>query len=156
MTDTKNRPDDSEEQEHETDAASSKAKRGREDKKTDEDGGEGDDGGDDDKRESFRDWLKRPRSKIIVAVVLLAVVGAIGLTGGMSQLFMTGSLGLARISVIAPFDYSQLVWAVLLGWAIWNTAPNAQTWLGAGVIAACGVYSAYRERKLRRDASVAG
>ena len=80
---------------------------------------------------------------------------AIGLTGGMSQLFMTGSLGLARISVIAPFDYSQLVWAVLLGWAIWNTAPNAQTWLGAGVIAACGLYSAYRERKLRRDADAA-
>lgn len=80
---------------------------------------------------------------------------AIGLTGGMAQLFMTASLGLARISVIAPFDYSQLVWAVLLGWAIWNTAPNAQTWLGAGVIAACGLYSAYRERKLKREMEIA-
>jgi len=79
----------------------------------------------------------------------------IGLTGGVAQLFMTGSLRLAPVSVIAPFDYSQLIWAVLLGWAIWNTAPTPQTWLGATIIAACGLYSAYRERKLQQLAAVA-
>ena len=81
-------------------------------------------------------------------IVLLGV----GLAGGLAQLFMTSSLGLARISVIAPFDYSQLVWAVLFGWAVWNTVPTAQTWIGAGIIAACGLYSAYRERQLQRIA----
>lgn len=80
------------------------------------------------------------------------VLIGIGLAGGMAQLFMTSSLGLARISVIAPFDYAQLVGAVLFGWVIWNSVPTAQTWVGAGVIAGCGLYSAYRERQLQRIA----
>lgn len=75
---------------------------------------------------------------------------AIGLAGGAAQLFMTRSLGLAPVPVIAPFDYSQLVWAVLLGWLLWSSVPTAQTWVGATIIAGCGVYSAYRERTLQR------
>lgn len=81
-----------------------------------------------------------------------AILIALGLTGGAAQLFMTGSLSFARISVVAPFDYVQLVWAVLLGWVIWNSVPTAQTWFGAAVIAGCGVYSAYRERGLQQAA----
>lgn len=77
------------------------------------------------------------------------ILVALGLMGGAAQLFMTGSLSFAKISVVAPFDYVQLVWAVLLGWAFWNTVPTPQTWLGAAVIAGCGAYSAYRERKLQ-------
>lgn len=80
----------------------------------------------------------------------------IGLTGGVAQLFMTGSLRLAPVSVIAPFDYSQLIWAVFLGWVIWNSVPTLQTWIGATIIAACGLYSAYRERKLQQLASADG
>ena len=80
----------------------------------------------------------------------------LGLAGGASQLFMTRSLGLARISIIAPFDYSQLVWAVLFGWLLWNSTPTAQTWIGAAVIASCGIYSAYRERQLQMQAERSG
>lgn len=79
-----------------------------------------------------------------------AILAAIGLFGGAAQLFMTGSLSFARISVVAPFDYVQLVWAVLFGWLVWNMVPTLQTWLGAAIIAGCGVYSAYREHKLQQ------
>lgn len=81
------------------------------------------------------------------------ILVALGVAGGMAQLLMTGSLSFARIAVIAPFDYVQLVWAVLFGWAVWNSVPTAQTWLGAAIIASCGVYSAYRERKLQQAAN---
>lgn len=84
----------------------------------------------------------------------LLLIG-IGLAGGASQLLMTGSLTLARISVVAPFDYSQLVWAVLFGWMIWDTPPGGRTWAGAAIITACGLYSAYRERVLQRAAAAA-
>lgn len=80
------------------------------------------------------------------------ILVALGLTGGIAQLFMTGSLSFARISVIAPFDYIQLVWAVLFGWIVWSSVPTVQTWLGAAIIAGCGVYSAYRKRKLQHAA----
>jgi len=79
----------------------------------------------------------------------------IGLAGGAAQIFMTASLARARVSIVAPFDYSQLVWAVLLGWLIWGTVPTARTWTGAAIIAACGIYSAYRERILQRLADLA-
>lgn len=74
----------------------------------------------------------------------------IGLAGGIAQLLMTRSLGLARVSIIAPFDYSQLVWAVLFGWMIWGAVPTPQTWAGAAIIAGCGLYSVHRERRLQR------
>ena len=81
-----------------------------------------------------------------------AILATIGLFGGVAQLMLTASLRFAPVSVIAPFDYSQLLWAVLLGWLIWDTRPPASTWLGAAVIIASGLYTLYRERKLGREA----
>jgi drug/metabolite transporter (DMT)-like permease len=53
--------------------------------------------------------------------------------------------------VIVPFDYAQLLWAVLLGWLMWETHPPATTWAGATVIVASGLYTIYREHRLGRD-----
>jgi drug/metabolite transporter (DMT)-like permease len=70
---------------------------------------------------------------------------ALGLAAGFGQLMLTASLRFAPVSVIAPFDYVQLLWAVLLGWLIWQKEPPASTWLGASVIIASGLYTLYRE-----------
>jgi drug/metabolite transporter (DMT)-like permease len=52
---------------------------------------------------------------------------------------------------VVPFDYAQLIWAVLLGWLLWNTQPVNSTWLGAAVIIVSGLYTVHREHKLGRD-----
>lgn len=91
-----------------------------------------------------------PRDALVHEPRTWLLLAGIGMSGGVAQLFMTASLGLARVSVVAPFDYAQLVWAVLLGWLVWNTSPGAQTWIGAAIIAGCGIYSAFRERGLQR------
>ena len=80
-----------------------------------------------------------------------AVLLGLGLAGGLGQLLMTASLRYASVGVIAPFDYIQLLWAVLLGWLIWDTHPPASTWAGAAVIIASGLYTIYREHRLGRD-----
>jgi len=80
--------------------------------------------------------------------LLLAGVGA---AGGVGQLLMTASLKLAPVPVVVPFDYVQLIWAVLLGWLIWDTHPLPSTWAGAAVIVASGLYTIYREHRLGRD-----
>ena len=80
-----------------------------------------------------------------------AILAALGLFGGLGQLFLTSALRFAPVSVVVPFDYSQLLWAVLLGWAIWDTHPAATTWAGAAVIIASGLYTLYREHKLGRE-----
>ena len=80
-----------------------------------------------------------------------AVLVALGTFGGMGQLFLTASLRFAPVPVIAPFDYTQLIWAVLLGWLIWQTPVPVSTWAGAAVIVASGLYTVYREHRLGRD-----
>jgi drug/metabolite transporter (DMT)-like permease len=80
-----------------------------------------------------------------------AILAALGLFGGMGQLFLTSALRFAPVSVVVPFDYTQLLWAVLLGWAVWDTHPPATTWAGAAVIVASGLYTLYREHKLGRE-----
>jgi len=76
---------------------------------------------------------------------------ALGTFGGFGQIFLTASLRFAPVSVVMPFDYTQLLWAVLLGWLLFADRPPATTWLGAGVIIASGLYTLYREHKLGRE-----
>jgi drug/metabolite transporter (DMT)-like permease len=76
---------------------------------------------------------------------------AVGLAGGTGQLFMTSSLKVAPVSVVVPFDYTQLIWAVLLGWIFWDTHPLPSTWAGGSVIILSGLYTIYREKRLGRD-----
>jgi drug/metabolite transporter (DMT)-like permease len=52
----------------------------------------------------------------------------------------------AKASAIAPFSYVQLLWASGLGYLVFGSLPDAWTALGAGIIAASGLYTAYRER----------
>lgn len=80
-----------------------------------------------------------------------AILVALGFFGGTAQLLLTAALRYAPVPVIVPFDYAQLIWAVLLGWLIWETQPPASTWVGAAVIIASGLYTLYREHKLGRD-----
>ena len=62
---------------------------------------------------------------------------------------LAGTLGLALISqafrmapaaVVAPYDYTALIWASLLGWLIWGVVPEIWTYVGAAVIIAAGIY----------------
>ena len=55
----------------------------------------------------------------------------------------------AEVSVLAPFEYSMLIWAVAIGYFIWADIPTLQMWIGAALIIAAGIYVAHRE-SLRR------
>jgi drug/metabolite transporter (DMT)-like permease len=76
---------------------------------------------------------------------------ALGIFGGFGQLLMTASLRFAEVPVIVPFDYVQLLWAVLLGWMLFADRPASSTWAGAAIIVASGLYTLYREHRLGRD-----
>jgi drug/metabolite transporter (DMT)-like permease len=52
----------------------------------------------------------------------------------------------ATASMVAPFSYVQLIWAGALGFVVFGSVPDEFTILGAGIIAASGLYTAYRER----------
>jgi drug/metabolite transporter (DMT)-like permease len=71
-----------------------------------------------------------------------------GLAGGLGQLLMTSSLR-APVSVVSPFDYLQIVAATAYGWLLFSDVPSTHTIAGASLIAASGLYTAWREHRLR-------
>lgn len=82
-------------------------------------------------------------------VTWLLMIG-VGALGGVAQLAMTSALGLGPVSVVAPMDYSSLIWAAVYGWVIFAVLPDAATWIGAPVIVASGLYIVWREHIRRR------
>lgn len=64
---------------------------------------------------------------------------AVGVIGGLGQLSYFEALRRAPISVIAPLEYTALIWAFALGYAIWKDVPGPNVWAGAVLIAAAGL-----------------
>jgi len=54
------------------------------------------------------------------------------------------------ISVIAPFRYTALLWAILLGWLAFGTLPDEWTLIGSAIVVASGLFALWREQALRR------
>ncbi len=55
------------------------------------------------------------------------------------------------VSAVAPFRYSIIVWAILLGIAIWGEFPDAMSLAGTAIIIGAGIYTFSRERRLARS-----
>ena len=58
---------------------------------------------------------------------------------------LTTAFSIAEVSAIAPFEYTSLVWATLVGYLFWFDIPSLRVWLGASVIIASGLYVIHRE-----------
>jgi drug/metabolite transporter (DMT)-like permease len=71
-----------------------------------------------------------------------------GLLGGVGQIFLTSSYRLADASVIAPFDYSSMILALIIGYFVFGEMPTLVMLLGAGLIVIAGILIIWRERKL--------
>ena len=80
----------------------------------------------------------------------LALLILAGLIGGVGQMFLTEALRVAPVGVVAPFDYTQLIWASLIGYFVWGELPHPATLIGAGIVAASGIYILYRELRILR------
>ncbi|MFP6744268.1 MAG: DMT family transporter [Alphaproteobacteria bacterium] len=75
------------------------------------------------------------------------VAGA-GLITGIAQLCQTQSLKLAPIAIVAPFLFTQLIWATLYGYVLWGDLPSTSILVGGAVVIASGLYVLYRETRL--------
>ena len=74
---------------------------------------------------------------------------ALGGLGAVTMLLLTRAFHLAPAAVVAPFDYTALIWALAYGWLIWGEVPGPTTWAGAAVIAGAGLYVTHRESRRR-------
>jgi drug/metabolite transporter (DMT)-like permease len=73
---------------------------------------------------------------------MMAAVGVIGVTG---YFCVNRGLQLAPASVVVPFHYLSIVWAVMLGYFVFADIPSAPTLVGAGLVIAAGAFILHRE-----------
>jgi drug/metabolite transporter (DMT)-like permease len=81
-------------------------------------------------------------------------VGMLAIAGfgnGIAQMWWTRSLSLAPPSAVVPFNYLSLVWAMILGFAVWGDVPTPDLIFGAVIVVSSGLYILWRET-LRRAA----
>ena len=86
-------------------------------------------------------WLMPNGSELLALIV-------IGICGGVAHILLTESYRLAPASLIAPFDYTSMLWALVLGLLVFAEVPSVLVFVGAGVIAAAGLFVIWRERRL--------
>ena len=86
------------------------------------------------------------------ALGLLAFAAVLLLIG---YQFVIMALRTGDISAVAPFRYSALLWAMLLGYLVFGDVPDAMMATGASIIVLSGLYAFYRERKRDRPVAAA-
>lgn len=78
---------------------------------------------------------------------LWLLVGA-GLLGGVAQILLTSSYRFAPASVVAPFDYAAMLFAIVIGYVWFDEVPTGMMLAGSSVIILAGVLIIWRERQL--------
>lgn len=73
---------------------------------------------------------------------------AAGFIGGLGQIFLTSAYRFAGASVVAPFDYASMIFALLIGYFVFAEVPTAQMLTGAAIVIAAGVLIILRESHL--------
>jgi len=78
---------------------------------------------------------------------LMIVGSSVFILGG--YYFSVRVMRVGDVSFIAPFRYTGLVWALILGWFVFGDWPTNLTLLGAGIVVATGLFTLYRERAVK-------
>lgn len=70
----------------------------------------------------------------------------VGLSGAIGQHFITYAFRQASPAVVAPIEYTALLWGMTFDWLLWLTLPGSRMLMGAAIIVGSGLYIIYRER----------
>jgi drug/metabolite transporter (DMT)-like permease len=78
----------------------------------------------------------------------LGLLVLMGILGGIGQILLTQSYRYADASLVAPFEYTTMVWALLIGWFAFGQAPHSSVVTGGLIVAAAGLFVLWREHQL--------
>ncbi len=90
--------------------------------------------------------LSTPWVPITNDVAVLIAGASIFVLGG--YFFSVQVMRVGDVSFVAPFRYTGLIWALVLGWFVFGDWPGWMTLLGAFIVVATGIFTLYRERKV--------
>jgi drug/metabolite transporter (DMT)-like permease len=93
---------------------------------------------------SIADWVPLARQHWLW-------LAALGVFGALGQHLLTEAFRSAPPSVVAPFEYSALLWGILIDWVAWRVLPASRVYVGGGIVIASGLYLVWLEHS-QRDA----
>lgn len=91
---------------------------------------------------AFEDW-HMPSRLDLFNLALASICSMVG------QVCLIYSVRAGEISAVAPFRYTGMLWAILLGFAIWGELPDKLTFAGIAILVGAGLYTIYREQVVR-------
>ena len=74
------------------------------------------------------------------SVVDVAMLGSLGILGGLGHYCLARAMTYAPANFLSPFQYWQMVGSVLVGYLMFGEIPDSYTWIGAAIIIAAGIY----------------
>jgi drug/metabolite transporter (DMT)-like permease len=78
----------------------------------------------------------------------LALLVLTGILGGVGQILLTQSYRYADTSLLAPFEYTTMIWALLTGWFIFGELPQTAVLSGGLIVSLAGLFVIWREHRL--------
>lgn len=97
---------------------------------------------------SFMALFTLPWGWVVPTWTIAAMLVMAGFLGGIGQILLTSSYRFADASLVAPFDYTSMILALLIGYFIFDEVPTGTMLIGAGIVIIAGVLIIWRERKL--------
>jgi drug/metabolite transporter (DMT)-like permease len=74
-------------------------------------------------------------------------LAAIGISGALGQFWVTDAFRRAPPAVVAPFEYTSILWAFAIDWVFWAAAPSVGLLIGGGIVVASGIFVIWDERR---------
>ena len=74
-------------------------------------------------------------------------LAGIGVSGALGQFWVTDAFRRAPPAVVAPFEYSAILWAFAIDWIFWSAAPSPALLIGGGIVVVSGIFVIWDERR---------
>jgi drug/metabolite transporter (DMT)-like permease len=71
-----------------------------------------------------------------------------GICGGVAQVLLTQSYRFGDASTIAPFDYTSMIWVLIVSLVVFGSWPSATILIGTAIVIAAGLFVIWREHRL--------
>lgn len=92
--------------------------------------------------------LTAPFGWVVPTGSTIALLVTAGLIGGVAQILVTSAYRFGSVSMLAPYDYTSMLFAIVLGYVLFDELPTAVMLAGSGLVIIAGVLVIWRERQL--------
>ncbi|WP_374632675.1 DMT family transporter [Ferrovibrio sp.] len=97
--------------------------------------------------------LTLPWGWAAIDATTLALLGLIGVVATLAHICINHALKLAPAPLVVPYQYTSLLWAMLLGWIFFADIPSTSMLIGAAIIVASGLFVLHRQNKKQSEAA---